>query len=163
MCTRNFSKRSNKYGFVICSVLLLGSIGCSRPAGPARAAVSGEVIFNHQPLESGRITFVPVDGTQGPTAIAVVTDGFYQFDRRNGPVIGKNRIQIESLPDPGFELDDEEAYAKAMRDRKGLPVLPREQIPPEYNQRSTLVEEVFDDGELQIDFSLEQANARHTL
>jgi len=132
--------------------------GCSRPSGPQRLAISGEVLFGQEPLESGRIRFIPIEETTGPVAVAVVTDGIYVFDRENGPVLGKNRVQIESLPDPGFDLDDEEAYAKAIRARNGRPVLPPELIPPEYNARSNLVATIEMGGETELDFELKKPN-----
>lgn len=134
-------------------------IGCGRSPGPQRVAISGEVLFGHEPLESGRIRFTPIEDTKGPAAVAIVTDGIYVFDRENGPVVGKNKIQIESLPDPGFDLDDEEAYAEAIRARKGRPVLPPETIPPEYNERSNLVATISMDGETELDFELKKPDA----
>lgn len=144
----------------LCGIILSGTVGCSRSAGPVRTVVSGEVIFDGEPLESGRIQFCPTDGTQGPAAVATVTYGFYEFDRSTGPVVGKNRVRIESSSSPGFELDNEQDYARSVRQNKGNPVLPRERIPAEYNERSELIVQVDMDGNSKHDFLLEKSTRR---
>jgi hypothetical protein len=142
---------------VLIALLFTCLMGCGRSAGLERVAVKGMISFNQQPLKSGRITFVPAEGTKGPSAVATIKEGAYQFDRLTGPVSGKNRIQIEALPEPGFELDDEAAYAKAAESKNGMPVLPPQAIPPEYNERSTLLVTVSPKGEKKFDFSLPNA------
>jgi hypothetical protein len=62
--------------------------GCS--TGPATGTVNGEVTFAGQPIQEGRITFVPVDG-QGPTAGAPIVDG--KFSATGVPVT-KMKVQI---------------------------------------------------------------------
>jgi hypothetical protein len=141
---------------VAASLLGISATGCSRTAGPERVAVRGEIRFNDEPLESGRIKFTPIEAAIGPTAVATVTAGVYALDKQNGPVVGTNRIQIESLPDPGFEMDDEVAYAQAQKAKKGRPVIPAEVIPPEYNERSKLVETISADGQTELDFDLKK-------
>lgn len=142
-------------------MLLLGCVvtigmtsGCGRQSGPPRIAVHGAILFKNEMLKMGRIKFTPVEGSKGPTAVATVTDGFYEFDLRTGPVMGKHKVQIESFVDPGFALDDESAYAKAAQQQTDRPVLPSQAIPPEFNERSTLVVTVSADGENKLDFSL---------
>lgn len=138
----------------VCLLAVCSGVGCSRAPGPQRVPIRGAVLFNNQMLKAGRITFIPIDGSKGPTAVATVTDGFYDFKPTNGPVVGKNKVQIESIIDPGFAIDDEAAYAKAAVEKAGAPVLPQQPIPSEFNQRSTLVVEVSPDGEKKLDFSL---------
>ena len=138
---------------LICSMTVLVATGCGR-SGPPRVAVRGAILFENQMLKSGRITFTPVEGSKGPAAVAVVTDGFYAFDWRTGPVVGKHRVQIESILNPGFELDDESAYAKAAQQQTGRAVLPPQSIPLEFNERSKLVVTVTPVGETKLDFSL---------
>lgn len=131
--------------------------GCGRRTGPQRIAVQGAILFDNQLLKAGRITFSPVEETKGPTAVATVTDGFYDFSPRTGPVLGKNKVQIEALPNLGFELDDEASYAKAAQEKNGQPVLPPQTIPAEYNARSTLIVTVSPQGEKKFDFTLEKS------
>ena len=136
--------------------------GCGRSNRPPRIALAGEVEFDHQPLESGRIMFIPIEGSRGPAAIAFVKDGFYCFDQANGPIPGKNKVQIESVPVLDFELDDEAAYANAYRANKGRPVLPPEKIPAHYNRDSTLVAELSPGRNVEVNFTLERSAAQRS-
>lgn len=144
----------------LCAMALLFLVGCGGPAGPQRVAVKGTIQVNGEPLKAGRITFQPTADSKGPSASATVTDGSYQFDASTGPVVGKNKVQIVSLPDPGFELDDEAAYAQAAEQKKGRPVLPREIIPPEYNTHSTQVVNVTPNGEKTFDFQINSPSTK---
>ena len=117
-------------------------------------ALRGAILFKNQILKEGRIRFTPVDGSKGPAAVATVTAGFYEFSPLTGPVVGRHKVQIESIASPGFDLDDESAYARAAQKQTGRPVLPPQPIPPEYNERSILVVTVLPDGEKKFDFSL---------
>ena len=140
-----------------CAAGLSLMLGCGRPSGPRRVAVRGAILFDNQPLKAGRIKFTPIDTSKGPTAVATVTDGFYDFNARNGPVVGKHKVQIESLIDPGFELDNEAAYARKATQMVAKPVLPPQPIPPEFNERTTLTVTVSPEGEKKLDFSVPAA------
>jgi hypothetical protein len=143
----------------LCGACLTNFSGCNRRTGPLRIAISGEVLLDGEPLESGRIQFTPVDETNGPAAVTTVIDGIYVFDPTNGPVVGKNKIQIESLPDPGFELDDEAAYAQAIRKSKGKNVMPPDVIPPRYNARTELFATISPHAETEFDFALKKSTS----
>jgi hypothetical protein len=134
--------------------IVLSNPGCGGSSGPSRVSVRGAILFNNEMLKAGRITFTPVDDSKGPAAVATVTDGFYEFTASNGPVVGKHKVRIESIVDPGFAMDDESAYSQAAQQQAGRPVIPRQPIPPEFNERSTLVVTVSPDGEKKLDFSL---------
>lgn len=142
---------------LICAVSLSLIVGCGRPSGPRRVAVRGAILFDNQPLRAGRIKFTPIETSKGPTAVATVTDGFYDFDVRTGPVVGKHKVQIESIVQPGFELDDEAAYARKAAEQPAKSVLPPQPIPPEFNERTTLTVTVSPDGEKKLDFMVPAA------
>lgn len=142
---------------VACAIGLLLVLGCGRSAGPRRVAVRGAILFDNRPLKAGRIKFTPIESSKGPAAVATVTDGFYDFDARSGPVVGKHKVQIESIVDPGFELDNEAAYAQQASQRVAKPVLPPQPIPPEFNERTTLTVTVSPEGEKKLDFSVPAA------
>jgi len=137
-----------------CIAVALCVLGCGHAQGPPRVAIRGAILFQDKPLKAGRIQFVPADGARGPTAVATVTDGFYDFDRLTGPIVGKHQIQIEAILNPGFELDNEAAYAAAVLRQGGGAVLPVQPIPPEFNTRTTLTATVSLDGEKKFDFNL---------
>lgn len=81
-----------------------------------RAAVSGRVAIDGQPLKEGAITFIPEKPNEGPTAGGIIRDGIYQIDATQGPVLGVNRVEVRGairtgrkVPDrrmPGKELDE---------------------------------------------------------
>lgn len=131
--------------------------GCGRKVAPERFVIQGEITLDHEPLKSGRILFTPSDNTNGPAAVTTIKDGVYSFNRTNGPVGGKHKVQIESLPTPGFELDDEAAYAQAIREGRGKPVLPAEVISPEFNTNSKLEAVIVRNGQCHFDYDLKSA------
>lgn len=153
MCIFNF-RISRPCAILSCCILLLLS-GCSRSAGPQRMAVNGSVQFEGSSMRLGRIRFVPAEGTFGPIAVTSVRDGIYKFTTQNGPVLGRHRVEIESIPDVGFEVDDEAAYAKAQSARQNVP-FPPQPVPLQYNQRSTLLATVDSRGRQRFDFRLDK-------
>jgi hypothetical protein len=81
-------------------------------------------------LPSGRISFIPVEGTPGPDAGAVIEEGEYSVTR--GLTAGKYQVKIHS---------PRESTIRKERD----PITPTELIPaefdavpPEYNKKSKL-------------------------
>jgi len=101
--------------------------GCGKP-GPS---VVGTVLLDGDPLPSGRIRFVPVEGTRGPDAGAVIEEGKYSVDK--GLTLGKYRVEIHGV---------KESTLRKERD----PILPVylipaaiEAVPPAYNAKSQLI------------------------
>jgi hypothetical protein len=117
--------------------------GCSRQ--PPRAEVRGEVTFDGEPVENGSIAFQPVDGV-GPSAGGEIKRGLYCV--RVPP--GKKRVEIHG--------------SKRVGKRPPTPENPveedifREFIPPAYNLKSTLNEEV-KEPETVLDFKLKPVAA----
>lgn len=121
---------------LLCSAAVVASIatpGCGGSA-PTRAPIKGQVAVGGQPLASGRILFTPLSPTQGPAVATLVKDGRYELPQEEGPVVGKNKVEVEAAL--GIALDDEAAVAKL----KGR--IPPNPIPPDFNLRSQLVAEV---------------------
>ncbi len=127
-------------------VLLLSLLaGCGGGSGeyPAsqRVEITGYVRIDGNALPSGVISLVPIEGTQGPKATAPIESGVFAIPRKRGPLPGKYRVEIQKKhprePDP----DDEEAalrYQQAVK--SGKVELPK--VPPEFNIRSKLIEEI---------------------
>ena len=84
---------------------LASASGCSHAAN-SRAAVSGTVRLDSEPLKEGAIAFFPIQGTVGPSAAGVITDGKYDIPREKGPVIGKNRVEIRAFRKSGRKSVD---------------------------------------------------------
>lgn len=139
--------------------LLVLDSGCSRPAGPERFAVRGEVTVNGEPLAQGVIRFIPDSGTKGPAAAGTIENGTYAIDRRVGPVQGTYKVEIEQQPHTDFAIDDEAGYAQAYQATKGRPI-PPQPLPPRYNRQTELRALVTDDKEFnRFDYHLELKHA----
>ena len=85
------------------SMLLLAGCG---PAGPERAEVYGTVKLNGQPVAEGAINFFPVGETKGPEAGAAIKDGKFLIARSQGPVVGKNRVELRAFQKTGRKMQD---------------------------------------------------------
>jgi hypothetical protein len=135
---------------VIAATLLMTVLGCGN-SGPARSPIHGSVTLAGQPLTAGRIVFVPVAPNEGPSTSARIIDGHYEFSRHEGPVVGKNRVEVEAELNLGFPLDDEAAYAKFGRR------MPPNPIPPQFNRQSHLTCEVADATDNTFDVAIPAA------
>jgi len=116
--------------------VLLNS-GCSGDNGPVRMAVTGRVILDTEPLNSGVIRFIPAGESAGPGAMAKIVDGEFQFTAQNGPVCGNHRVEVEAGDYLNFEIDDEQAFAEAVR-KSGKSPMAKNPVPAAYNSASTL-------------------------
>lgn len=127
--------RLNSRRLFVAGVLSISAIaGCGHnETGLERASVSGVVNLNGTPLPDGTIRFVPVDSNSGPKVSVSVVDGSFAATAENGPVVGSNRIEIESLDGPAF--DDEQAFAELQANPHRLHAI---RIPPAYNIYSQL-------------------------
>lgn len=62
-----------------------------------RAAISGQVSLNGKPLQSGTITFEPLDASRAPIAAGHIRGGKYSIPASRGIAIGHNRVTVRSL------------------------------------------------------------------
>lgn len=100
------------------------------------------------------VRFVPISDPRkplGPSVAVPVKNGTFKMDSYNGPVVGQHRIEIEATDYYGFEVDDEQAFAKAVTEKGPLPKNP---VPEIYNVKSTLKEEVKASGPNKYEFKL---------
>ena len=117
-----------------------------------RAAISGTVTLDGQPLQEGVVRFVPIEGTAGPKTSVIVSQGKFSADEEQGPVVGKHRIEIESTDDGGYAMDDEQAIQKLRE--SGITQIDAVRVPANYNSHSTLTETVSADQPNQFQFHL---------
>jgi hypothetical protein len=99
-------------GLVLLSCLAGG--GCTGK----RASVDGAVTYDDQPVDGGRIFFIPQGGLVGRPAVhATIELGKYYLPAAQGPELGNHRVEIvwHKKPggkplgkpgDPGFTTDD---------------------------------------------------------
>jgi hypothetical protein len=127
--------------------------GCGGGEEPLpRAAVSGTVTLDGQPLQEGVVRFVPIDNTAGPKTSVIVSQGKFSADAEQGPIVGKHRIEIESTDDGGYAMDDEQAIQKLRE--SGVTRIDVVRVPPNYNSHSTLTETVSADQPNVFQFNL---------
>lgn len=134
-------------------ILLLGfsllHVGCG-PSGPPRAEVSGVVTLNGQPVSEGSINFFPTEGNTGPEAGGAIRDGKYHIPRAQGPVLGKNRVELRSFQKSGRRIQDPTAPPGTMTEEIN------NVFPAEFNRDSKLVRDI-QPGKNDLPFELEAA------
>lgn len=76
-------------------------------ADEPRAAVSGTVTIDGQPVRWGTIAFVPADNKNAPVAWGMISRGKYSISADHGPTVGDHRVEIRDLgtvePQPTLE------------------------------------------------------------
>jgi hypothetical protein len=128
------------------ALAFLACLGCS--GGLNRAEVFGKVLVDKLPLERGMINFYPVEGTPGPSAGAEIKNGEYHVARKDGVVVGKNRIEIKGFRKTGRKIPDPMAFGTNTLTDEIVQI-----VPPEYSSQSTLVREI-KAGSNTMDFDL---------
>ena len=68
------------------------------------AAVDGTVTVGGEPVESGTITFNPIEGTSGHSAGGAIENGRFSISVTDGPVIGLNRVAINGRRKTGRKI-----------------------------------------------------------
>ena len=127
-------------GFLLLLAVVVFGCGEADPLG--RRSVSGKVTLAGQPLAQGTISFEP--SGKGTSAGATITDGSYSIPTETGLPPGSYVVRVSS-PTGGV----------------ATPVAPgesgqlaTEQIPEEFNAKSTHKVEVAKDGKNTFDFSI---------
>src|ERR1700685_749538 len=152
-CRLSFSISASRTAVFVRAIVPLAA-GCSRAGGPPRAAVRGEVSLDEAPLKAGVIRFIPTGEGKGPVVLTTIKDGRYELARSEGPVLGKNSIEIVATPtdNPVAGATDIRTawaeYAKASASH--APVA----IPRKYNRNSVLSVDVTAKGRNTFDFKL---------
>jgi hypothetical protein len=132
----------------LCAIYLLIAIclGCGK-SGPRRAAASGHVTLDGQPIDEGVIQFLPVQGTVGPETGGVIANGQYAIAQQRGPVVGMNRIELRASKKTGRKIQDPTGRPGVLTDEY------KEMFPTSSNTNSTLVREIKDDPNT-LDFDI---------
>ena len=122
--------------FILIGLALMSFLAAAGCTGK-RASVAGAVTYDGQPVDGGRIFFIPQGDPVGRPAVhATIEQGKYYLPAAQGPELGKHRVEIvwHKKPggkplgkpgDPGFTTDDLV-----------------QTLPTVYNSKSTLSAEV---------------------
>ncbi len=114
---------------------LWGLPGCSGSSdSPVRVAVDGQVTFQGEPVGKGSILFIPIEDTRGPRVGGAIERGRYRIPRNRGPVVGQLRVEIRAEQKLGYDQTEPTESVKHIGE---LP--PANDIPPQFNDASTLV------------------------
>jgi hypothetical protein len=100
-CARNEGVRRWAAAAILVASLLC-SVGCNRPRIPL-VTLHGTVTCGGQKVDTGRIVFVPIEGTPGPASVAEITDGQYTIKSRGGVPVGKHRVEVIAMKYTGRE------------------------------------------------------------
>jgi hypothetical protein len=132
----------HKHIAIVGLALLPLLIGCGRSDN--RAEVSGTIRLNGEPLATGTISFVPMEGTTGPSSGGHIIDGEYHVPGQNGVAVGKNRVSILSVVKTGRKIGD----LRGESEDEKVQVVPRK-----YNTESEVICTV-QPGSNRLDFDL---------
>ncbi|HTU89468.1 MAG TPA: carboxypeptidase-like regulatory domain-containing protein [Gemmataceae bacterium] len=132
-------------GYLVALTALVGVAGCGS-GNVDRKAVSGTVKFNGAPLVNGSIQFAPTAQSKATTqAAAEIHNGKYEFPAKLGLEPGNYQVRILSGGAPRDPVT-------GRRDKRGEADM--QQIPAEYNIKTTLEREVTPNGPNNFDFDL---------
>ena len=129
------------------SVILVTFVGCGGGPDIELAQVSGTVQLDGKPIQSGTISFIPLD-LAGPTAGAQIIDGAYFIGGENGVYIGECRVEISAMKKTGEKVP-------SPIDPNEMTDVTEELIPAKYNVKSTLTKQIQAGENLNVDFSLQ--------
>lgn len=133
--------------FVFLALFCLLVAGCGGGAD-GRLQISGKVTFEGDPVDDGKIVFMPsLDGL--PMATTAIVNGEYEIPASHGPRAGEYLVKIEAykmVKDPSIPphpyLDDP---------NQGM--VPKQYLPKKFNQASTL-KAAIDPSKSNYDFDL---------
>jgi hypothetical protein len=123
-----------RYGCYAAAALALLASGCGQPNPLGRQAISGNILFDGQPLDAGSIEFTPHDPA-GVSSGALIVDGVYRIAAPLGLPPGKYTVRITSPRDASpLETEIQPPGPQARGPRQPPPAV--ERIPAEYNVKS---------------------------
>lgn len=132
------------------SAITLGG-GCDAKR-PGRAVITGSVSYRGEPIQQGRITFFPQQGTNAPLAGTVIENGKYRVDSKGGAVVGNYIVKITA-----YRPRPTKSTGAPTDSRPGPPDadMPLQFLPEKYNRRTELTAAVpIDSAEVALDFTL---------
>lgn len=142
----------NQRGWLVCG-LIVGTLGLQLAAcgGPKiqQKVIYGSVGSGGQKADTGRIRFVPIDGTPGPASAALIVDGQYRIEKRGGVPVGKHRVEVAGYTTTGRKVPGPAATGGGMVDER-IPLGLQKYAGP----RSTINVEITADGDGRFDIDV---------
>lgn len=136
-----FPKHYSRLGMLYFSLALTGLSGCFGPSDPLnRQAVSGEVTLKSAALDTGNISFDPVDQETGRPGGASIEAGKFTLPQERGLPPGTYTVRITSADEGAEPVLPEGAPGDS---RKLAP----DRVPASWNSKSQETITVEDGGE----------------
>ena len=137
------------------SLFLLGC-GGDKPE-IERVEVSGQVTYQGEPVENGRIRFAPTGETNGPVSGGAIHDGEYAVTAKGGVPIGVHRVEITAFEKLDIPEKMQEGAAAGTSDDEELSeqLAPKRQLlPSRFNTNTQLQVTIPTDDTVTKDFHL---------
>lgn len=152
---------NSKWWHSVCAIFLTTLVtGCGGAdtsyEGAERAAVTGTVTFDGQPITAGTLTFIS-EAPEQTRSTGYIIDGKYQIKEGQGPLLGSCRVEFswkESGSEEGSEEDDEDQDEVVDEDSgEVIDARYEEKLPAKYTTDSETTVEITA-GENKHDFTL---------
>jgi hypothetical protein len=155
------------YRCTMIAILAVVTMGCGS-GDPLGVGVAGMVTYKGEPIKEGLITFVPMEGTNGPKAGANIDEGKYAIPRRGALAPGKYRVEIRAFEDSDKETPKSTKQSQmfgrpvekvtsdpgAIEQLQKIQMQKKNVIPARYNDNSELTKELADESQVTINFEL---------
>ena len=128
------------------SATLLACVLVAGCAGGSPCSVSGQVLFDGQPIEAGNIKFDPIDESVGNSGSSPIKDGAYTVPTASSMHAGTFRVSVTANKKTGRQVPQFDSTTLTMDEIV-------QYIPVRYNMQSELTAEL-KPGENQQDFKL---------
>jgi hypothetical protein len=140
MHRRAFSRPASILATTLVALSMLGFAGCGEQETDGRnlLALSGTVSLDGEPLPDGMIQWIPTSSREGTFSGAVIKDGKFSIDRKEGLAPGGYRVEINRNvggADPSKTADGPPGLLEPSDAPKNL-------IPAKYNTNSILKAEL---------------------
>lgn len=134
-------KQSSGWRMLVLGLVTTSFIGCFGPSDPLnRQAVTGEVLLKNVALDTGSISFTPVDMETGRPAGATIAEGNFSIAKEQGLPPGTYTVRVNSADESAAPVLPEGMPGDS---RKLAP----DRIPPSWNAKSEETITVEDGGE----------------
>jgi hypothetical protein len=103
---------------VFCAMLAAVCLPLLAGCGPEGSTkiVYGTVTYDGQPVETGKVRFVPIDGTSGPASMSPISNGEFRIEARGGVPIGRHRVEVDARQRTGRKVEGWRGLEKTMVD-----------------------------------------------
>lgn len=109
--------------FLVPAILAFSFAGCGGSGGSKTIPASGSITYNGKPVETGTITFSPVDAKASAASSAPIVKGYYRTEKNLGLTAGDYKVVVTaSKTNPALnETKDKSAPVAKPDDNLAVP------------------------------------------